>query len=74
MNLYSILSVSSIFTPMERNPTMDTRYFVKFIGDKHVTLAVARSNSEAETLIRNQFEETTPEFYRWVQAQTKQIH
>lgn len=53
---------------------MDTRYFVKFIGDKHVTLAVARSNSEAETLIRNQFEETTPEFYRWVQAQTKQIH
>ena len=53
---------------------MDTRYFVKFIGDKHVTLAVANSNNEAETLIRNQFEETTPEFYSWVQSHPQKLH
>ncbi len=53
---------------------METRYFVKFIGDKHVTLAVARSVNEAQVLIRNQFEETTAEFYSWVQSQTCKIH
>lgn len=38
---------------------METRYFLKFIGTKNVTLAVARSHNEATILRRNQYEETT---------------
>jgi len=52
---------------------METRYFVKFIGDKHVTLAKAQTRAQAETLKSNQFEETTAQFYRWVQAQTNRV-
>ncbi|MEM9952608.1 MAG: hypothetical protein AAF846_13465 [Chloroflexota bacterium] len=52
---------------------METRYFVKFIGDKHVTLAVASNTQEAETLKHNKFEETTQHFYQWVQSQTRKI-
>lgn len=52
---------------------METRYFLKFIGDKHVTLAVAHTNNEAELLIHNQFEETTAEFYAWVRSQTTKL-
>lgn len=52
---------------------METRYFVKFIGDKNVTLAIAYSQDEATTLKRNQFEETTENFYKWVQSQTQRI-
>lgn len=52
---------------------METRYFVKFIGDQYVTLAVAHNDNEAAILLDNQFEPTTEEFYRWLQAQTKQI-
>lgn len=53
---------------------MGTRYFVKFIGDKHVTVALAHNTEEAQTLIRNQFEETTENFYRWVQANTQPLN
>ncbi|MCL4246794.1 MAG: hypothetical protein KJ065_01445 [Anaerolineae bacterium] len=52
---------------------METRYFVKFIGDQYVTLAVAHDDNESAILLDNQFEPTTEEFYRWLQAQTKQI-
>ncbi len=52
---------------------METRYFVKFVGDKHVTLAVARNRTEASMLKSNQFEETTQTFYQWVQSKTQQI-
>jgi len=53
--------------------TMETRYFVKFIGDKHVTVAIAHNVNEAQTLIRNQFEETTQTFYHWVRSHTSKI-
>ncbi|MGB7340580.1 MAG: hypothetical protein WBC91_16910 [Phototrophicaceae bacterium] len=52
---------------------MENRYFVKFIGTKNVTLAVARNQDEAVVLQRNQFEETTQSFYSWVQSQTQTI-
>ncbi len=52
---------------------MDTRYFVKFIGDKHVTVALAKTASEAKALQNNQFEETTAEFYNWVREKTRKI-
>lgn len=52
---------------------METRYFVKFIGDKNVTLALAHTESEAEILVNNQFEETTAEFYEWVRSQTSEV-
>ncbi|MCC6617093.1 MAG: hypothetical protein IT320_26710 [Anaerolineae bacterium] len=52
---------------------METRYFVKFIGEQFVTLAVAHNDKEAATLLANQFEPTTEEFYHWLQEQTKQI-
>lgn len=50
---------------------METRYFVKFIGDKNVTLAVARNQNEAAVLQQNQFEETSQSFFSWVQAKTQ---
>lgn len=52
---------------------MESRYFVKFIGDKHVTVAIANSSEEANTLKHNQFEETTQSFYQWVQNQTRKV-
>lgn len=52
---------------------MNTRYFVKFIGDKNVTVAVARSENDAETLLANNYEETTADFYNWVQSNTRKI-
>lgn len=52
---------------------METRYFVKFIGDKNVTLAVARSRAEARILTDNQYEETTKSFYEWLRSQTRKI-
>lgn len=52
---------------------METRYFVKFIGDKHVTIATAHNESEADTLVVNQFEETTETFFEWVKSQTQRI-
>lgn len=52
---------------------MEMRYFIKFIGDKNVTLAVAHNNNEATVLKNNQFEETTAEFYQWVRAQTQKV-
>lgn len=53
---------------------METRYFVKFVGDKNVTLAVAHTNNEVIVLKNNQFEETTPEFYQWVRSQTRKVN
>jgi hypothetical protein len=52
---------------------METRYFVKFIGDKNVTLAVAYKPAEVEMLRRNHYEETTQSFYQWVQQHTHRI-
>ena len=52
---------------------MQIRYFVKFIGDKFVTLAKAHDDAEASTLIHNQYEETTESFYNWVRTQTAQL-
>ena len=52
---------------------METRYFVKFIGEQYVTLAVAHSDEEAAVLLANQFEPTTEEFYHWLQEQTAQV-
>ncbi|MEM6282731.1 MAG: hypothetical protein AAF787_11100 [Chloroflexota bacterium] len=52
---------------------METRYFVKFIGDKHVTIAKAHNVAEAAVLIDNQYEETTEFFYNWVRQQTAQV-
>ncbi len=52
---------------------MGTKYFVKFIGDKHVTVAVARNEEEAQTLSRNHFEETTETFYNWVRSNTQPL-
>jgi hypothetical protein len=52
---------------------MDVQYFVKFIGDRYVTVAKARSSSEADTLRRNQYEPTTPEFYHWVRDNTRPL-
>jgi hypothetical protein len=50
---------------------METRYFVKFIGEKHVTIAKAKSPNEVETLRRNHYEETTHTFYSWVYQNTQ---
>lgn len=52
---------------------MQTRYFVKFIGDKHVTVAKAQNPYQAEILLNNQYEETTLAFYTWVQQNTRQV-
>lgn len=52
---------------------METRYFVKFVGDKNVTVAVAKSSEEANILKQNQYEETTREFYNWVLSNTSKI-
>ncbi len=49
---------------------METRYFVKFVGEKHVTVAKARNTQDVETLLRNQYEETTEIFYNWVRENT----
>ena len=49
------------------------RYFVKFIGTKNVTLAIAQNQDEATVLATNQFEETTQSFYTWVQNQTQVV-
>ena len=50
---------------------METRYFVKFIGDTFVTVAKAQDAAEAQTLIDNQYEETTDDFYDWVRSITR---
>lgn len=52
---------------------METRYFVKFIGDKHVTVAIAQTPADAEILLANQYEETTEAFYNWVRSNTRKI-
>jgi hypothetical protein len=53
--------------------SMETRYFVKFIGDKHVTIAKAATQNETEILRRNQYEETTENFYQWLSQNTRRI-
>ena len=50
-----------------------TRYSIKFIGDRNVTLAGAYNECAVETLKTNQFEETTENFYKWAQLQTSPI-
>ena len=52
---------------------METRYFVKFVGDTFVTVAKAHSDTEAETLLDNQYEETTEEFFDWVRSNTSEL-
>ncbi|MCI0712636.1 MAG: hypothetical protein L0154_20945 [Chloroflexi bacterium] len=52
---------------------MDIQYFVKFIGDKHVTVAKAYNENEAKVLRTNQYEKTTPQFYEWVRSKTNLI-
>ena len=52
---------------------METRYFVKFVGEKHVTVAKARTAQEVETLLTNQYEETTESFFNWIRDNTTQI-
>ena len=52
---------------------INVQYFVKFIGDRHVTVAKAYSEYEADVLRRNQYEPTTPEFYEWVRRTTRPV-
>lgn len=52
---------------------MQTKYFVKFIGDKNVTLAKAHDSHEEEVLVDNNYEETTQQFYNWLRSQTSLI-
>lgn len=54
------------------NPN-DTRYFVKFIGDKNVSLAKAHTEQEAELLRRNQYESASESFYNWVRQNTRPV-
>ncbi len=50
---------------------MTTKYFVKFIGDKNVTLAKAHNRHQENILRRNNYEQTTEQFYQWVRSHTR---
>lgn len=52
---------------------MTTKYFLKFIGDKNVTLAKAHDHEQEQILRRNNYEETTEEFYQWIWAETQPV-
>jgi hypothetical protein len=52
---------------------MTIKYFVKFIGDRNVTLAKARDHEQEQILRHNNYEETTEEFYQWVRSETQPV-
>ncbi len=52
---------------------METQYYVKFIGMKHVVVAKAQNSAETRILQQNQYEKCTRDFYEWVCSNTRLI-
>ena len=52
---------------------MATRYFVRFFGSRHLTLAKAKKFKEVKTLLRNEFHEIDEKSYKQLQEATRLV-
>lgn len=52
---------------------MATQFFVKYIGDRYVTVAKAKTEQEAHILHSNDYQTCSESFYKWVIENTRKL-